>query len=213
MNIPQEMILKQIGIGPMANYAYFIGDAENKDVGIVDPGWDSKEIIKTAQKENYNIIAILLTHGHFDHITEVDNLAANFNCPVYISKQEYAHLNAKTIIKVNDHDKIKIGKIDIECVLTPGHTTGSQCFKYKNVLLTGDTLFLQGCGRCDLPGGNPKEMYHSLYNVLMRLPDDTIIFPGHAYSSKTCSTIAEQKKTNPYLMCKSEKEFLEDFMG
>ncbi|HNV23884.1 MAG TPA: MBL fold metallo-hydrolase [Candidatus Omnitrophota bacterium] len=213
MNIPQELFLKQIENGPMANFTYFIGDAGTQEVGIVDPGWDSKELIKIAEKEHVKIVAVLLTHGHFDHANEADSLALEFNIPIYVSLYEPISLKSKNLIKVDNYQKINIGSIEIDCLLTPGHTPGSQCFKYKNVLLTGDTLFLGCCGRCDLPGGNPKDMYHSLYNIIMKLPDATLLFPGHAYSEASYATLFEQKRTNPYLMCKNEQEFLEEFMG
>ncbi|MBF0522968.1 MAG: MBL fold metallo-hydrolase [Candidatus Omnitrophica bacterium] len=199
MTIPQEFILEQIEIGPMANYAYFIGDAATKEVAIVDPGWDADTLIHEAQKAKYKIIAILLTHGHYDHVDAVEPLLKKFDVPVYVSKYEPLSLHSKKIVKVENGEKIKIGHIEIDCLLTPGHTPGSQCFRYKNVLLTGDTLFLDSCGRCDLPGGSAKSMAHSLNKVIKALPDDTSIFPGHAYGDGRYALLKDQKKTNPYL--------------
>jgi glyoxylase-like metal-dependent hydrolase (beta-lactamase superfamily II) len=112
------------------------------------------------------------------------------------------------MIKTESGDKINVGGIEIQLLHTPGHTPGSQCFLVDNRIVSGDTLFIGACGRVDLPGSNPEQMYYSLTQKLMALPDDTVLFPGHNYADRPTSTISEEKKTNPYLRFSSLKQFL-----
>jgi glyoxylase-like metal-dependent hydrolase (beta-lactamase superfamily II) len=117
-------------------------------------------------------------------------------------------LVASDLIKSDHGDKIDVGGIEIELMHTPGHTPGSQCFLVDGRVVSGDTMFIDACGRVDFPGGNAEQMYYSLTQKLMELPDDTILFPGHNYARLTQATIGEQKKTNPYLKFSSLKQFL-----
>ncbi|HQO59125.1 MAG TPA: MBL fold metallo-hydrolase, partial [Candidatus Omnitrophota bacterium] len=114
---------------------------------------------------------------------------------------------------VADGERYSLGDVTLEFRHTPGHTPGSQCFLTAGRLLTGDTLFFEGCGRCDLPGGNARRMYDSLYNVILKLPESTLIYPGHDYGDASSATLGEQKQTNPYLRCRSPEEFLTDCLG
>lgn len=213
--LPPKLILKQFEIGPLNNFIYFLGDAETKEITVVDPAWDVLSLCKEIEKNDYKVTGVFLTHGHPDHVNGLKDILGQYNVPVYISKYEapFYKLQHKNIVEIEDHQKLKVGGIEFECILTPGHTPGCQCFKYENILITGDTLFIDGCGRCDLPGGNAKEMYNSLYNILMKLPDATLLYPGHNYGNVPFATLAEQKKTNPYFQCISLQEFLEERMG
>jgi glyoxylase-like metal-dependent hydrolase (beta-lactamase superfamily II) len=112
------------------------------------------------------------------------------------------------MIKTDNGDKVDVGGLEIQLMHTPGHTPGSQCFLVGNRVVSGDTLFIDACGRVDFPGGNPEQMYHSLTQKLMALPDEMILFPGHNYAPLKHATMAEQKKTNPYLRFSSLKQFL-----
>ena len=161
------------------------------------------------------LLDLFLTHGHPDHVNGLAELQRTHDIPVYISKHEapFYMPKCKNLIKVDDGEKLCVGKISFKCILTPGHTPGCQCFLYDQHLITGDTLFIDGCGRCDLPGGDPKEMYHSLYKTLMNLPDNTIIYPGHNYGPTPTDTISHQKESNSYLQCNDLKEFLSERMG
>lgn len=210
-----KIILRQMEVGPMGNFIYFIGDAKTKEVAVVDPAWDVDFLCAEAQKNGFTITSILLTHGHPDHINGLDEILSRHNVPAYISRHEagFYRPKHKNMIEVEDRQKLSVGNITIECVLTPGHTPGSQCFCVADLLITGDTLFIDGCGRCDLPGGNPKQMYDSLYNTILKLPDSTMIYPGHNYGSKPFAALASLKKTNPYLTCANLEEFLCERMG
>ncbi len=210
-----ELILEQMEIGPMNNFIYFLGDAQSGQIAVVDPAWDVNFLRKHAKEKGYKIVSIFLTHGHPDHVQGLDALLKTHDVPVYLSKHEaqFYTPDCKNLVLVADHEKLKVGNIEFECLHTPGHTPGCQCFKYKDVLISGDTLFIDGCGRCDLPGGNARTMYTSLANVILKLPDTTVIYPGHNYGEVAFATLADQKKTNPYLQAKNLEHFLTDRMG
>lgn len=216
MTAPSSLIFKQLKIGPMNNFIYLIGDKESRQVGIIDPSWDIARLEREAATFLATITCVLLTHGHPDHINGVDELLAKYpDLKIYISKDEaeYYVPQWKNLSLLTDQDKIKIGQIVIECLATPGHSPGGICFKYDDILLSGDTLFVDAIGRCDLPGGDPKSMYETLYHKIMLLPDSTIIYPGHAYGSSSSTTLGSQKKSNPYLQCRNLNAFLAMVLG
>lgn len=212
----RELILRQMEIGPMENFIYFIGDGVTKEVVIVDPAWDVDAIICVAEREDLKITGALVTHTHFDHVNGVEGLLDRFDIPVYVHRAEAEFLRevAGHLKKVESGAKLTIGSIEMEFIHTPGHTPGSQCFYVESHhLVSGDTLFIRGCGRCDLPGGDPEEMYHSLTQKLMKLPDETILYPGHNYAEKQTSTMGDEKRENPFLQSTSLHHFLRYRMG
>ncbi len=208
-----EIFLKQIEVGPMQNYCYLLGDAQSQEVAIVDPAWDIDKILGVIQEEDLKPVAIFLTHGHYDHTDGVEEILKNHGIAIYAHESENSVYRIhKDINKVRHNQIITIGNIEIRCLHTPGHSPGGLCFYVENILLTGDTLFINGCGRCDLPGGNAQEMYYSLYETISQLPDETIIYPGHSYGGKSSDTLGNQKKTNHYLTCKGLEEFINERM-
>lgn len=194
-------------LGPMANFVYLIGDMETKECAVVDPGWDVPAILKAA--EGMNLDKIFITHGHPDHTNGVIELVEKKNCKIYIQKSEieFWKFQWPSVVMLNDGDIISVGKRTVRAIHTPGHTPGSQCLEVDGHLLTGDTLFVNNCGRVDLPGSNPAQMYESLAK-LRKLDEKTILLPGHNYASEPTSTIGQEKKSNPFLRFQSSQEFL-----
>ena len=210
-----RLLIQQYEIGPLNNFLYLLGDPETKEMAMVDPAWDVDFLCKEAKKLGYKITKVFLTHAHPDHVNGLDKLLSIHPVPVHISKFEHPALRPKVagLIDVTPQDKLTVGKISFDILHTPGHTPGCQCFLAQGQLISGDTLFIDGCGRCDLPGSDPKQMYDSLYNKLMKLPNDTVIYPGHNYGNTPTDTLENQKLTNPYLQCISLNEFLVERMG
>jgi len=209
------LILQQMELGPMQNFLYFLGDPLTREIAVVDPAWDVDFLRKEAKRQDLKITCVLLTHGHPDHVNGLEELLSTHNVPVYVSQHEAPIFKpkGKNIRDVHPHEKLKIGGLEIECLHTPGHSPGCQCFWVQGQLISGDTLFIDGCGRCDLPGSDPAQMHDSLYNTILKLPDSTLIYPGHNYGPFPSDTLANQKKTNPYLQCHNLQEFLEERMG
>jgi len=210
-----RLLIQQYEIGPINNFLYLLGDPETKEMAIVDPAWDVDFLIRESKRLGYKITKVFLTHGHPDHVNGLDKLLSTHQVPVYISKHEAPALRPRvqSLVDVTDKDKLSIGNIKFDILHTPGHTPGCQCFLSQGQLISGDTLFIDGCGRCDLPGGDAKVMYNSLYNIIVKLPDETVVYPGHNYGNTPTDTIGNQKQTNPYLQCININEFLVERMG
>jgi glyoxylase-like metal-dependent hydrolase (beta-lactamase superfamily II) len=218
--MPDRIYFKQIEMGPMQNFVYLIGSTETRKVAVVDAAWEIDEILRVAAQDDMEITHALVTHTHPDHVggrfagVEIEGVAellSKCKAKIVVHKAEAEFLKALSpsdVIKAESGDKIDVGGIEIQLLHTPGHTPGSQCFLVDSRIVSGDTLFIGSCGRVDLPGSNPEQMYHSLTQKLKALPDDTILFPGHNYSDRTTSTLGEQKRSNPYFQFHSLKQFL-----
>ncbi|MCS7180426.1 MAG: MBL fold metallo-hydrolase [bacterium] len=190
------MILQKIIVGNFYTNCYILGCEKTKICGIIDPGDEGEKITKFIEKEKLNPFMIINTHGHFDHI------GANhlFNLPVYIHKNDFEFLKnpeknlsslfdipyvcKNKVFIVEEKDVIKIGEINLEVIHTPGHTPGSICLKFDNILFTGDTIFADGIGRTDFPEGNEGKLIKSIKEKILLLPDEVIIYPGHGESTK-----------------------------
>jgi hydroxyacylglutathione hydrolase len=213
--VNSAIYLKQVELGPMGNYVYLIGDPHSREVAVVDPAWEVERIVDMAQEQDLTITKILITHSHFDHVNGVEALLNRTKAKVYINRAEAEFMKAvwPDLVKVDGGDKTRVGGVDITFLHTPGHTPGSQCFLVQDRLISGDTLFIGACGRCDLPGSSPEDMYDSLANKLSKLDDRTIVFPGHNYAARPYSTIGDEKRFNPYLQFQSLQDFLRRGMG
>ncbi|MFT5657202.1 MAG: hydroxyacylglutathione hydrolase [Gammaproteobacteria bacterium] len=197
-------------LGPMLNFVYLVEDIATRRTAVVDPAWDAPAIIAEAQKRDLNITDILLTHSHHDHINGIEGILEHGDAEIHLLKPEYEFWKAD-IDKPNLHhggDEISLGDSNIKILHTPGHTPGSACYQLGNEIITGDTLFVFGCGRCDLSGGNPAEMFETLKHMKRELPDDMLIHPGHNYSVKRTSTFGEEKEGNPFLHYDDEDQFV-----
>jgi len=204
------LYLKQLELGPMENFIYLIGSTETREAAVVDPAWEVDTILRVAEQDDMRITKILITHGHPDHTNGVEELMNQTQAKVYLHKSEAEFMRSvwSDFVKVEGGDVLRIGNIPITFLHTPGHTPGSQCFLLEDKLISGDTLFIGFCGRCDLPGGNPEQMYDSLYNRLGKLDDRTLLYPGHNYGKTPVSTLRDEKAQNPYLQFKSLREFV-----
>ncbi|MBI3251968.1 MAG: MBL fold metallo-hydrolase [Candidatus Omnitrophica bacterium] len=204
------LYLKQMEIGPMENFVYLIGSKTAREAFVVDPAWQVDTVLRAAREENFKIVGALVTHYHFDHTNGIEELLEAVDCPVYVNKKDvpYLGLGSDRVRPVDSGMKVKAGEIEIECVHTPGHTPGSQCFHVSGHLVSGDTLFIGACGRTDLPGGDAKELYYSLTQRLSKFDGSTVLCPGHNYAAKPMTTMAEERKTNPYLLSDSLQHFL-----
>ncbi len=216
MNYEKELIVEQIEIGPMQNFTYIVGCRSSRDVVIVDPAWDIDGLLRHIEEQDYRLTAALVTHYHPDHcggsygghnIEGISELIGRNPVKVYAHKSEadgvrkVTGISESDLARVDSGDRLSIGDIEVEFLHTPGHTPGSQCFRIKNTLVSGDTLFINGCGRVDLPGSNSEDMYHSLQK-LASLPDDTLLLPGHNYSSVPNATMGDTRAHNTYLNIK-----------
>jgi hydroxyacylglutathione hydrolase len=200
----------------MENFTYLIGSRSSMEVTVVDPAWDIAGLMNLANERGYKVTSALITHYHPDHcggsfgsktVQGVAELLETNPVKSYVHKLEAEGVKKVTgisdsdIVKVESGDKLKIGDIEVEFLHTPGHTPGSQCFRIKNTLVSGDTLFISGCGRVDLPGSNSEDMYRSIQK-LASLPDETVLLPGHNYSEVPNATLAEVKRTNVHMRIK-----------
>lgn len=208
--------------GQMANFMYLLGDPASHQAYIVDPAWDVDSLLAIAREDEYEIAGALITHYHPDHVggdlwgvqvEGVQRLLESAAVPLYVNKNEAAGLKKVTGVadsdmkKVDDGDSLELGSLSIEFLHTPGHTPGSQCFLVGDRLVAGDTLFVQGCGRVDLPGGDPDQMYYSLTQKLAKLPPNTVLYPGHNYGPAETSTIGDELEQNAYMRVRSLEDW------
>lgn len=204
-----RLYLKQIELGPMQNFVYLIGDQSSRECVVVDPAWEIDAISDIVAGDDMRLTGALVTHTHQDHvgghlfghdIPGVAELLGRHPVRVYVHTAEREFLKGfgSDLVRVEGGDTLQVGEIPLTFIHTPGHTPGSQCFLVDGRLVSGDTLFIQACGRTDLPGGDPAEMHRSLTQRLGRLPDETILLPGHNYGGPQ-STIGDEKRENPFL--------------
>jgi glyoxylase-like metal-dependent hydrolase (beta-lactamase superfamily II) len=194
----------------MRNFAYLLGDKETGDCLVVDPAYAAGELVDALEADGMHLCGALVTHHHPDHVGgsmmgfEMKGLAElleRASVPVHVNSQEALWVSRVTGVPMTDltqhehGDKVTVGDIEIELLHTPGHTPGSQCFLLDGRLVAGDTLFLEGCGRTDFPGGDSDEMYRSLQQ-LAKLPGDPTVFPGHWYSIEPSASLSEVRRTN-----------------
>lgn len=198
-------------LGRMGNFIYVIHDHATDRAAVVDPAWDVLAILAVTVRRGLRITDILLTHSHFDHINGVEALLNASDARLHLLRAEAAFwdrdLNLPTLH--DGGDRIPLGETEIEILHTPGHTPGSACYRVGDQVLTGDTLFVFGCGRCDLRGGDPEQMYQSLRRLGERLPGGTLVRPGHNYGITPTSTMAEQLAGNPFLHFDDGPAFVE----
>ena len=210
----------------MVNFVYLVGDRETGEAVAIDPAYDIPGLLNVLEADGMRLTGALATHYHPDHvggsmmghsIAGVAELLALAPVPIHVQEAEVPYVTRVTECAESDlvshvsGDTVMVGQIPIELIHTPGHTPGSQCFFVDGCLVSGDTLFLEGCGRTDLPGGDPAALNDSLTNKLARVPDDAILFPGHLYSAEPSATMADTRKWNFVFKPNSEQEWLAMF--
>ena len=217
--MPTDTIyLRQMEMGPMQNFVYLVGDPETRECIVVDPAWEIDAILAQVAADDMHLSGVLVTHTHQDHvgghlfghdIPGIVELLERNPAKVYVhaAEREFLRGYGSDLVKVSGGDTLQVGKRTITFVHTPGHTPGSQCFLVDGRLISGDTLFIRSCGRTDLPGSDPEEMYTSLTTRLGALPDETVVFPGHNYGG-TATTIGDEKRRNPMMRFPTMSDFL-----
>jgi len=208
----------------MVNFTYMIGDRETGEVVLVDPAYNVDDLLSMAEADGMTVTGVLGTHYHPDHVggemmghslVGIADLLERIDVPVHLQAPEVELVTKVTGVSA-DHlvghasgDVVTVGSIDIELIHTPGHTPGSQCFLVRDHLVSGDTLFLDGCGRTDLPGGDAEELYYSLTDRLAKVPDSAVLYPGHLYSPpETARSMGETRAHNVVYKPSSVEQWL-----
>ena len=220
----KDIILKQLELGPMGNCIYLIGCARTREAAVIDPAWDVSAIRESARDLELELGHILVTHAHPDHINGLEEMLDTTDAAAYMNSEEIGYMrtmadryrvptgfmsrHSAKIRAVSDEEEIRVGDIAVRCIHTPGHTPGSQCFLAGGHLFSGDTLFVNSCGRVDLPGGDAAKMWWSLNHRLRALDDDLLLHPGHDDTARPSSTLGDEKRSNPYLQFDSADQFL-----
>ena len=201
------MIFKQVFDQKSSTYTYLIASAKGREALIIDPVIENVDsYIALLNELDLKLVKVIDTHIHADHITGASKLKKVTNCSTIMGE----HTPADTVeIKVKDEEIIKIDQIEIKAMYTPGHTSDSYSFLMNKYLFSGDTLLINGTGRTDFQNGSSKDAYNSLFNKLLKLPDDTLLYPGHDYNGKLVSTIGNEKKSNPRLQVNNADEYTE----
>ena len=186
--------VRQLQLGPMDNFVYLLGAPDSKGCVVVDPAWDVDAIVRAVAEDGRTLEAAFISHGHADHMNGVAPLLEKVQLPVYAQRDEVAFFDSlrklgSSVKAVGPGEEIEAAGLRIRCLHTPGHTPGSQCFHASGALVTGDTLFMGACGRCDLPGGDPEQMFDSL-SKLRALDPATVVYPGHDYGDTPTNTWA-----------------------
>ena len=210
----------------MVNFVYLIGDRETGEAVAVDPAYDIRGLLDILAADDMKLVGALATHYHPDHvggsmggftISGVRELLTLHPVPIHVQADEAPWVKRVTdasdsdLVEHESGDTVMVGEIPIELIHTPGHTPGSQCFYVDGKLVAGDTLFLEGCGRLDLPGGDPVAMYDSLTQKLAKVPDDAILFPGHQYSAEPSASMGETRRMNYVFRPKTAEQWLTMF--
>ena len=201
------MIFRQLFDKNSSTYTYLIASKEGREALIIDPVLENLDTyIETLNKLNLKLVKVIDTHIHADHVTGASRLREKTQCVTIMG--EHSPTDAVEI-KIKDEEIIKLDHLKIKALYTPGHTSDSYSFLMNNYLFSGDTLLINGTGRTDFQNGNSKDAYNSLFNGLLKLPDETLLYPAHDYKGETVSTIGKEKKFNPRLQVRNAEEYEE----
>ena len=201
------MLFHQLFDKNSSTYTYLIASAKGREALIIDPVLENiEQYIKLLNELDLKLVKVIDTHIHADHITAASKLKDATNCTTIMGE----HTPSDTVeIKVKDDEIIYVDKLEIKVIYTPGHTKDSYSFLMDDCLFSGDTLLINGTGRTDFQGGNSKDSYNSIFNRLLKLPEETLLYPAHDYNGQTVSTIGKEKKFNPRLQVNSVNEYID----
>jgi glyoxylase-like metal-dependent hydrolase (beta-lactamase superfamily II) len=212
----------------MVNFVYVIGDRASGEALVIDPAYAVQDIVNLVEADGMRLSGVLATHYHPDHVggemggwgvEGISALLELVQVPIHLQREEVPWVERTTgvggshLVSHDSGDVVRVGSIDVELIHTPGHTPGSQCFLVDGRLVAGDTLFLEGCGRTDLPGSDSEAMYDSIHNRLSRVPDDAVLFPGHLYSADPSQSMGETRRWNYVFRPRSIQEWTAMFGG
>ena len=198
------MIFRQVPVGTFQNFSYIIGDEETKSAALVDPAWEVDNLLAICEGLSLKVTRVINTHSHHDHVEGNEAVAICTGAKVVMHEKSPVRKD----IAVKDGDVIEVGSLKVKVIYTPGHCPDHICLLVDGKLLTGDTLFVGECGRTDLAGGNPADMYASLMKKILPLDDSIEVYPGHDYGNKPSSTIGYERKNNYTLKPRSQEEFI-----
>lgn len=199
------MKVHQLEVGGMQNFTYVLEDEQTGEAVIIDPSWDLDLVLEIVEKNTLKVKYVINTHHHFDHTIGNEAIVKRTNSKIIQHKAS----TLKHDMAVLDGDKISFGNSELTVFHTPGHSEDSVCLVGDGKIFSGDTLFVGNCGRVDLPGGSARKLYHSLFDVIHKMDDNLVLYPGHNYGNSLTSTIGKEKKTNFVLQPRTEDEFSE----
>lgn len=198
------LYVRQLELGPMKNFVYLVGDRSSSEVAVIDPAWDVDAIERAAEADGKTLCAAIVSHCHQDHTNGLPELLARHDLPVYAQQEEarfseeLRKLAGDALRASKPGDTVQVGALKLTLLHTPGHTPGSQCVLCEDALVSGDTVFVNACGRCDMRGGDPDAMYRTISQVLLALPAETQLLPGHDYGDVKISSLQRERAHNPY---------------
>jgi hydroxyacylglutathione hydrolase len=194
------LYVRQLKLGPMENFVYLVGAEGARETAIVDPAWDVAAGLRAAEADGRTITHALISHHHFDHVNGLPQVLAQGGIRVFAHRADVPKLAPelqREVTPLDAGDAVEVGPLRIAAMHTPGHTPGSTCWHAGEGLFAGDTVFVNACGRCDLAGGDPEQMFQSLKRV-SQLPDEVRLYPGHDYGDVPVSSVARERERNPY---------------
>jgi glyoxylase-like metal-dependent hydrolase (beta-lactamase superfamily II) len=199
------LIVKQLQVGTMANFVYLLVEEKSREALVVDSGWETEPIVKAAAIEKAKVKFAVATHEHFDHVSTLGELASRLGAEVVAHADSPIECDRRVV----DGEKLSLGESEVRVLHTPGHTEDSICLYDGDEVFTGDTLFVGTIGKFDR--AHSEVIYRSLHEVLLRLSDSTVVYPGHDYGEVPFRTLREEKDSNPFLMTKDLRSFLSFF--
>lgn len=205
--------LRQLELGPMKNFVYLVGATDSVETAVIDPAWDAAAILEAVESEGRQLTHALLTHRHFDHCNAVPEMLAH-GVRVHVHPADRLRIAGdippSELTPVSGGELVEVGALALRCIHTPGHTAGSQCYLVDagaGSLVSGDTLFVNACGRCDFDDSDVTKLFDSLHRVLGRLPDETALYPGHDYGDVKVSSMGRERARNPYYQTRDLDSF------